>query len=81
MMYDWGSGYGWGWVGWLFMTLWWILIVIAIVLFVRYLARNAHGGSGAGKSEESAMEIIEKRYARGEIDKKEFDEKRKDLSK
>jgi putative membrane protein len=37
------------------------------------------GATKAGKGEESALEILKKRYARGEIDKEEFDQKKRDL--
>jgi putative membrane protein len=37
------------------------------------------GGRGA-RSEESALEILKRRYARGEINKEEFEEKKKDLA-
>lgn len=69
-----GNGYGNDW-GWLFMLIWFALIVAAVVIFVRYLGR---GGLYAGKTE-SATDILKKRYAKGEIDKKEYQEKLKDL--
>jgi putative membrane protein len=36
-------------------------------------------GSHGQKSEETALEILKKRYARGEINKEEFEEKKRDL--
>ncbi len=60
------------WIVWL---LFWILIIIGLVLLIKYLWE----GAGARKVEESALEVLKKRYARGEISKEEFEEKKKDL--
>ncbi|HEX9053219.1 MAG TPA: SHOCT domain-containing protein [Anaeromyxobacter sp.] len=70
------------------MALFWILVVVAIVLAVRALGDRARyaGPPGsppagpAGAPRETPLEILQRRYARGEIDKREFEEKKKDLS-
>jgi len=77
----WGyGGYGMGGIGMgIGMLLFWGLIIVAIVALVR-------GFGGSSKSdaprlpEKTAMDILRERYARGEIDKAEFEEKRRDLS-
>jgi len=46
-----------------------------IVLLIRYLWESG----GAKREQESALEIMKIRYARGEISKEEFEEKKKDL--
>jgi putative membrane protein len=69
-------GYGFGFFGWLFMLVWWALIVVALIALVKWLANQFNGGS-SGKS---AMDILERRYAKGEINKKEFEEKKKELT-
>ena len=81
----WGPGYPpWGWgmmsSGWgifmmIFRLLFWGLVIVGIVLLVRYLVHLP-----SSKSSEDALEILRKRYARGEIQKAEYEEKKKDLT-
>ncbi|MFZ1910646.1 MAG: SHOCT domain-containing protein [Burkholderiales bacterium] len=73
--YGWGGGWGFGAIG---MVLWWILIVLGIVLLARWLLsgsprRGEQGSTGR------ALDILKERYARGEIDKQEYEEKKRDL--
>ncbi|MDI6802180.1 MAG: SHOCT domain-containing protein [Thermodesulfovibrionales bacterium] len=74
-MHWWGD-YGWGMgFGWLFMIIFWILIILGVVYLIKLIA-------GAPKKEEkgeAALDILKQRYARGEISKEEFEEKKKDL--
>jgi putative membrane protein len=75
------DGWGMGWIGGIFMILFWILIVVALVLFIRWLVQNTRGGTTSSRTESSrALDILKERYARGEIDKQEFEEKKRDLS-
>jgi putative membrane protein len=55
----------------------WVGAIIVIVLLIRWLL--ASGAGGARRGEESALDILKKRYARGEINKEEFEEKRNGL--
>ncbi len=75
----WGD-YGWGWgmgFGWAFMVLFWIIVIAVIVFIVKAVT----GGEKSRREEESAVDILKKRYARGEISKEDFDRMRDDLSK
>ncbi len=56
----------------------WILLIVGIVLLVVWVVQKAVGG-GADRLEEPALEILKKRYARGEISKEEYEEKKRDL--
>jgi len=61
------------------MTMWalWILIIVALVWLATSAARR---GRDSGRHEKSALEILEERYARGEIERDEYLQKRNDLA-
>lgn len=77
-----GSGSGMGWGGMLFGPLVWILIAVFIIALVMFAVRrtdNSSSGSGPQQSEKSPQDILKERYANGEIDKEEFEERRRVL--
>lgn len=80
MMDHWG--WGMGWFGGIFMIVFWILVIIGMVFLIRWLVQSTRGGAPPHSRTESsrAIDILKERYARGEIDKQEFEEKKKDLS-
>lgn len=78
-MMGWGGG-GYGmFFGPLFMILTLIAVIAAIVLLVQWLG----GGPWQGVQKPSGpdlLDILKARFARGEIDKKEFEDRRKVLA-
>ena len=60
-----------------FMMFFWILLIVGLVFFLKWIVDQ--GRSDKGKSNESALEILKKRYAKGEISKEEFEEKKKEI--
>jgi putative membrane protein len=75
MYMDW---HGWGMGGgWMFMILFWGLVIAAIVAALVSITRKTGNN---GRPGESTMEILKKRYAKGEITKEEFDSIKKDIS-
>lgn len=71
-------GYGFGFGGMLMGAVFWILIIVGVVLLVKWLLDQERTRASSGG--ESAVEILEKRYARGEIDEEEFEEREGTLS-
>jgi len=61
-------------IGILGMVVFWAVLIAGIVFFVRWFL-----GHNVINREESALEILKKRYARGEINKQEFEERKRDL--
>jgi putative membrane protein len=71
----WGVHDGMGW--WmLFGSLWFVLFWAAVIYVVVWAARGTRGGES---HPEAPIEILKRRYARGEIDKEEFERMRRDL--
>jgi len=75
----WGmmGGFGWMWLMPIFFILFWGLVIWAIVALVRGLSESR--GYDSSKAD-SALEVLKKRYARGEINKEEYEEKKRDLA-
>ena len=68
-----------GWViglGWFFMIILWVLVILGVVYLFRALVDTEKKGS-----EETAVDILKKRYAKGEITREEFERIREDLTK
>jgi len=61
------------------MPLFWVLAVVGIFLLVRGL-RPRSGAGRQAEHPESPLEILKRRYAKGDIDKAEFEQKNKDLT-
>ena len=78
MMDGYGMGGGFGFGGG-FMILWWIVIIAVVVMVIKWLT-SSYGESGGGSRESNALEILKERYARGEIDEKEFQKRKRELS-
>jgi putative membrane protein len=69
-MYGHGWGMGWGWIIGL------IVLVVIIWIVVKALNQNKTSDQPGNKT---PLDILKERYARGEIDKQEFEERKKDL--
>ncbi len=76
-MWEWhGAGMGGG-----FMWIFWLLIIFVIVLLVKASSGKSNANERrANEQSETPVEILEKRYARGEIDEEEFRRRKKELS-
>lgn len=70
-MGGWGMGFG----GGLFMLIFWAVLIVGLVLVVRWAMDQSRSTGGS----KSALDILRERYARGEIQKDEYEEKKREL--
>ncbi len=70
-------GWGWNWSMGIGMLLYWGLLIAGIVALVRLTFGRGTGSSRA--AEKSALDLLKERYARGEIEREEFLQKKRDL--
>ena len=78
----WDAGWGWGhmFVGAIGMILFWAIVISLVVFLVRRLG----GGRNTTASEQerpTALDILKERYAKGEIDRDEYEQRRRDLGR
>ena len=66
-------GYGYGGI---FM---WLIVLVLVGVVIYYLLQISRSKDSDGSIIETPLDILKKRYAKGEIDKEEFDRKKKDL--
>lgn len=73
-----------GGFSWIFMIFWWALIIAGIVALIKWLTSQSRISHGYEKpvspADKFPLEILKERYAKGEIDVKEFEDKKKDLT-
>ncbi len=69
MMYNLGGGW--------MMIIWWLIIIAAIVLFFKMMP--SRWGYNNDPSNESALELLRRRYANGDITREEYEERRQVL--
>ncbi|HET6516317.1 MAG TPA: SHOCT domain-containing protein [Thermodesulfovibrionales bacterium] len=86
---SWERSFHWSWGPWgygagscfliplILMIAFWIVVIIGIVYFVKWVIATGKGHEI--RSEETALDILKKRYAKGEISKEEFERMKRDI--
>lgn len=72
-----------GWHGWFFgpimMIVFVAVAVVVVMLLVRWLGTPGHGGASRSPPDMTPLDILKERFAKGEIDQEEFEERRRVL--
>ncbi len=73
-------GWGGGWLGMIFQIAFWVLLISAAVAGIRWLFAASGRSSANHTSSDNALGILRERYAKGEINKSQFDEMKANLN-
>ncbi|HJW74845.1 MAG TPA: SHOCT domain-containing protein [Thermoleophilia bacterium] len=84
MMWGWGSGGWWAWPMSIGMVAFWVAAIVVLVLLVKALAsgvaQSSTGPLTTGPQHETPLDVLRRRYAAGEIEREEFEQKKRELS-
>lgn len=68
-----GSGM---WGGWMLMIIFWIIGITLFILFIKWFVDQ---GRRKSRQDRMPLDILKERYAKGELDKDQFEKMKKDL--
>lgn len=60
-----------------FMWIFWIAVIVGLVFLIKWIVQQ--GKPSESSANDNPLGILKRRYARGEIDKEEYEQKKKDL--
>jgi len=80
MMYGWWDGASGPWYGVIFGPLVMIAFIVVTVVIIAWLLRALGLGSQSSSGEITPLETLKRRFARGEINRDEYEERKKVLS-
>ena len=64
---------------WMFLGPMFMMVMVLICVGMMFFMMRRHGCGHGGRHGDSAAEILKERFARGEIDKAEYEERRRVL--
>ena len=73
------GGWGMGWFGMIFMIVFWVLVIVGLVFLIKWLIQSTRSDKDIMRVGSKALDILKERYARGQIDKEEFQRMKADL--
>ena len=73
------GGWGMGWFGMIFIIVFWILLIVGLVFLIKWLIQATKGEKDVSRGSSRAIDILKERYAKGEINKEEFEKIKRDL--
>ncbi|OYX27902.1 MAG: electron transporter RnfE [Hydrogenophilales bacterium 28-61-11] len=76
-----GYGMGWHWLGWLGMAFFWLILILLVLAVVKYLKGGRRSNAPDSGKKPDALAVLEERYAKGEINREEYLQKRDDLKR
>ncbi len=77
-MFGWGCMHGSGWGG-IFPMFFGVIFWVVIIIIAYVILKNISNKGGSFISPETPIDILKKRYARGEITKEEFEKMKRDI--
>jgi len=76
----WGYGMGWHVWGWVGMALFGLTLILIVVMLLKYLI-SGNAPPDSAQVDKKALDYLEETYAKGEISREEFLQKREDLKR